>query len=163
MNKLSTAIIVVVVLIGAIWWFNGGGSSVPLYPSYSASPTMGATKTPGVSKTKTPTPTPVPLVTSDLSYSQLVAQYGSNRVQFDNNCQAQPSTAVFKNGTSILLDNRANQTRTIGVNGRIYTLAPYGYQVITLSTASVPQTLKLSCNNLVNVGTIQLQANVSGQ
>ena len=163
MNKTWTAIIVILVIIAGIWWFNGGSSNVALSPDASTPPTAtGATKTPAVSKANR-TVTPAPVVTSALSYSQLVAQYGNNRIQFDQNCQAQPNLVVLKNGSSILLDNRANQTRTIGVNSRIYTLVPYGYQVATLSTASVPQTLSLSCNNQVNVGTINLQANISGQ
>ena len=161
MNKTWTAIIVVLVIIAGVWWFQGGSSVPSLYPSVSASPTATAKAT-TASKTKTPA-TPVPTLTSALSYTQLVAQYGNNRIQFDQNCQAQPKAIVFENGTRILLDNRANQTSVIGLNGQTYTLGPYGYQAVTLSTPSVPKALSLSCNSLVNVGTIQLQANISGQ
>ena len=106
--------------------------------------------------------TPTPVATPTSSYSQLVAQYGNNRIQFDSNCQAQPSVVSYKNGATILLDNRANQTRVIGVGVNTYTLGPYGYQVITLS-GTVPQQMHLSCNSSVNVGTINLGADILGQ
>ncbi len=165
MNKTWTIIIVILVIAAGVWWFNGSGSNVPLSPGASASPTaVGATKKPVVSKTNNSvTPTPIPVATSALSYSQLVAQYGNNRIQFDANCQAQPGNVVFKNGTKILLDNRSNQPRSISVNNINYNLGAYGYQVILLSSSTLPQTIKLGCNGLVNVGTIQLQANISGQ
>lgn len=162
MNKTWTAIIVVLVIVAGVWWFNGGSSNLSLTPGTSPSPSaLGATKTPVASKGKTATP--VPTITSTLSYSQLVAQYGANRIQFNQSCQAVPSSVVFKNGTSVLLDNRSNQARTISVNGRLYSLVAYGYQVITLSSSTLPATLTLSCNSNVNVGTINLQANISGQ
>lgn len=167
MNKTWTIVIVVLVIVAGVWWLNGGGSNLALAPgaNTSASPTaVGATKTPvGYKATKSATPVPTPTITSSLSYTQLVAQYGSNRIQFDSDCKATPSSVVFKNGTSILLDNRSNQARTIVVNGRSYALVAYGYQVVTLSSSTLPQTLSLSCGDKVNVGTINLQANISGQ
>jgi hypothetical protein len=157
MNKFWTGVIIVAVVAGAVWWLRGSNTDLSsLYPSFSASPMATV-------KATTPKSSKSPLPTSTLTYSQLVAQYGANRIQFDTNCQAQPNLVVFKNGTSILLDNRANQTRTIGLNGVQYSFVPYGYRVITLSSSSVPQKWTLSCNNLVNVGTIQLEANISGQ
>lgn len=161
MNKLWTIIIVVLVVIAGVWWFNGGSSSVSLFPSASTSPTAaGATKTPTSYKA---TRTPTPVATSDLSYSQLVTQYGSNRIQFNASCQASPSSVVFKNGTSILLDNRSNQTQVISLNGASYTLVPFGYRVVTLSSTSLPKAIGVTCNEQVNTSTINLQANISGQ
>ena len=165
MNKPWTIIVVVVVLAGAVWWFNGGGSNVTLSPDASTSPTAaGATKTPaGYKATPSISPTPVPVATSNLSYSQLVVQYGANRIQFNQDCQAQPSSMVLKNSTGILLDNRSNKTQVIALNGASYTLVPYGYRVVTLSSATLPKVLSVSCNDSVNTGTINLQANISGQ
>lgn len=158
MNKTWTIIIVVLVLVAGVWWFNGGSSNVAFLPGLSASPSVSATKTPGVVK-RTATPT----VTSNLTYSQLVAQYGNNRIQFNSSCQAVPSSLVLKNGTGILLDNRSNMTQVISLNGATYTLVPYGYRVVTLTSSLLPTSLSISCNSSVNTGTIQLQAKISGE
>ena len=165
MNKSWTIVIVIAVIVGAIWWFNGGGSNVALSPDASTSPTaLGATKTPaGYKATPSTSSTPIPVVTSTLSYSQLVAQYGSNRIQFNQDCQASPSSMVLKNSTGILLDNRSNKTQVISLNGSSYTLVPYGYRVVTVSSSTLPKVLGVSCNGSVNTGTINLQANISGQ
>lgn len=165
MNKLWTTIIVVVVLVGAAWWFNGGSSNLSLSPGTSSTPTaLAATKTPSgsVSKAKN-SATPVPIATSALSYSQLVAQYGSNRIQFNQDCQANPSSMALKAGTGILLDNRSNKTQVISLNGASYTLVPYGYRVVTVSSATLPKAIGVTCNGQVNTSTINLQANISGQ
>ena len=164
MNKFWTAIIVIAVILGGVWWAKGGSLNTVLMnsgvtsstaqPSISNAPSVKVVK-----KTAAPTPTPTPALT----YTQLVQKYGSNRIQFDRNCQAQPKSLVYKNGTTVLLDNRANQVRTIGINGVVYTLSAYGYQEVTLSDPTTPKAIGISCNNLVNVGTIQLQANISGQ
>jgi len=159
MNKTWTAIIVVLVIIAGIWWLNGGSSNLALFPDASTSPTAEATKTPAVAKKGTP----VPVATSNLSYSQLVAQYGANRIQFNQDCQASPSSMVLKTGTSILLDNRSNKTQVVSLNGSSYTLVAYGYRVVTLSSSSLPKTIGVTCNGQVNTGTINLQANISGQ
>jgi len=158
MNKLWIGIIAVVVIVVGVWWFNGGSSSVSLLPGSSASPSVSATKTPGVAN-RTPTPT----VTSNLSYSQLVAQYGSNRIQFNSSCQASPNSMVLKNGTGILLDNRSNTTQVISLNGATYTLIPYGYRVVTLTSSSLPRDIGISCNNTANASLVKLQANISGE
>src|SRR3989344_1502768 len=162
MNKTWTVIIVILVIIAGIWWFNGGNSSVSLSPDpdASTSPTaLGATRTP-IGYKASPSISPTPVATSALSYSQLVAQYGSNRIQFNQDCQAVPSSMVLKTGTSILLDNRSNKAQTIGIDGKNYALVPYGYRVVTLSSTSLPKALGVSCNNAVNTGTINLQANI---
>lgn len=160
MNKTWIVIIIIVIIAGA-WWFTGGSSNLALSPDASTSPTAvaGATKTPAVAKKGTP----VPVATSSQSYSQLVAQYGSNRIQFNQDCQASPSSMALKTGTSILLDNRSNKTQVISLNGAEYTLVPYGYRIVTVSSASLPKTIGVSCNGTVNTGTINLQANISGQ
>lgn len=136
-----------------------GNINLPsLNNSPSPSAVAGATKTPApAGKTATPAPT------QSMSYSQLVQAYGSNRIQFDATCQAVPKSMALKSGTSILLDNRSNQSRTITMNGKTYSLVPYGYQVVTVSSSTLPQTVGVNCNNQINAGTINLQANISGE
>ena len=165
MNKFWIAVVVIAVIAGGVWLSKNGDVDLLSYtPSSTPTPTESPAKTGGTSvvkKTATATATPAP--TPAMSYTELVAQYGTNRIQFDANCQALPSSVVFKNGTKIMLDNRSNQARTISVNSTKYNLIPYGYQLVILSNSSLPQTISLSCDNQVNVGTIQLQANISGQ
>lgn len=153
-------IIVILVIAGLIWWMSGD-NKLPSYLGSTTSPTASvvATKTPATVKK----PTATPVATPTLSYSQLVQQYGSNRIQFDSNCYAQPKTMVLKSGTSILLDNRSSQTRVIAINGNNYTLGGYGYQVVTVQDSSLPKNVGVTCNNQINSGMINLQATISGQ
>lgn len=160
MKKLWIIVAIIIIAIGA-WWMKGG--SVPGVPLYDATATPSsaaqASKSPVAIAKKTATPAP----TQTSTYTQLVTQFGSNRIQFDANCRATPSTVSFKNGTQILLDNRANQSRTISVGGTNYYLGAYGYQVITLSSSTLPKKLDVSCNNQINAATINLQATISGE
>lgn len=163
MNKTWIVVIVVAIVAGA-WWLNRDSSNLSLSPDTSTSPTpVGATKTPAGSKTVSRTVTPTPTVTSNLSYTQLVAQYGSNRIQFDQDCKGQPGSMVLKNGAGVLLDNRSNKTQVITLNGVSYTLVPYGYRVVTVSSSSLPKAVGVSCNDSINSGMINLQANISGE
>lgn len=158
MSKTWIIVLVIVVIAAGVWFVKGGSLPTSLSISPSASPSASASKTPSSSVRRTATPAP-----TQLSYTQLVQQYGSNRIQFDSNCRAYPSSLVLKNGAKIMLDNRSNQARTIKLNSASYNLAPYGYQTVTLTNSILPEKISLSCNSSVNVGTIQLQANISGQ
>ena len=102
--------------------------------------------------------TPVASVdpTSGMSYTQLVQKYATARIQVKESCQVTPVMASFKSGTSVLLDNRSNSAKTVTISGASYSLAPYGYQVVTLSSPTLPATLTVNCGSSVNVGTIRL-------
>jgi hypothetical protein len=160
-NKTIWIVVVVLLAIAGFYWSKSGGSlsNLALHsasPSVSATPSASSTVKPSGAKT---TAAPV----SAKTYTQLAAEYVNRSVQFDASCQATPSSFVLKNNTSILLDNRANVARKITVDGKAYNLAAYGYQVITLSSPSLPHTVNISCGSSVNVSTILLQANISGQ
>lgn len=159
MNKTLAIIIIILIIVAGVWWLNSGSNGVSSLYSTASPSIAAATNAPVYGTTHKAAASPTP----SLSYTQAVAEYGTNRIQFDASCQAQPKSVVFKNGTSIMLDNRANQTRVIGLNGNNYTLGAYGFQIVTLSSSVLPKNLSLSCNNLVNVGTINLEANISGQ
>ena len=149
-----------VVLILVLYFVFGTGSS--LIPSLSG---------PGTTLTSsTPTPTPlkgavnkskIPVDTK--TYEQYVAEYGSHRIQFDANCQMTPVNPVYKNGTSILLDNRSSKALTITLNGKTYSLQAFGYWVVNLSSTTLPQQLHIGCNASPNIGMILLQAEILGQ
>ena len=161
MKKNWVLLVVLIVIAAGVWWFYQSGSGTSVWTPTS-SPVASATQQASKASVRR-TPTPMPSSTPVMSYSQLVQQYGNDRIQFDQNCQAQPKSIVLKNGTKVMLDNRSSQTRSVTVNGTKYQLGAYGYQLITLSSPSIPQTLSLGCDNLVNVGTVQLEANISGQ
>jgi hypothetical protein len=104
---------------------------------------------------------PLPLSTksSAAAYSTAVKQYEGRRIQFDMYCQAIPTSLVFKNGVSLMLDNRSGDARTITIGGTPYYLAGYGWKVVTLSVSAsqLPKTLSINCGSAVNVSHILLE------
>jgi len=161
MNKTLWILIIVLLAIGGYYWTKSGDSTDDLgsVTKTTTSPSASPAKSSGGAKTTT---TVTPTV-SPKTYTQLVAEYKDRRVQFNADCQATPSSFVLKNNTSILLDNRANIARTLTVDGKAYSLVAYGYQIVNLSSPSVPKTVNISCGSSVNVSSILLEANISGQ
>lgn len=113
-----------------------------------------------------PTPTPVsgspaagqrPAEKVPADYGAAVTQYEGRRIQFGQYCNAIPTSVTYKNGTSIMLDNRSGEARHVKVGPTAYNLAGYGWRVITLTSKSLPSTLLLDCGASRNVGTILLQ------
>lgn len=148
--------IVAVVVVAALAWFavkNNNSTNLGGSPSPSASPSPTAKPVTSVKKSGS-------AATSPVAYSELVKQYEGKRIQFDMNCQAIPNSLTFKTGTNIMLDNRSGDARVITVGGTKYNLAGYGYQVVTLSSATTPKELVLGCGSAINVGKILLQANI---
>jgi hypothetical protein len=109
---------------------------------------------PGFIIKKTPAPTPAK------SYSDTVKEYEGRRIQFDERCQVVPQSPTYKNGTSIMLDNRSASARSVMVGGTKYDLTAYGYKIVTLSSLSLPKELAVSCGSSGNVGKILLQAQI---
>ena len=97
------------------------------------------------------------------TYSAVVSQYEGRRIQFDDQCQSQPTEVTYKNGTTLMFDNRSAMAKTIKINDQTYEFPAYGYKILTLNSVSLPATLNVSCNNSVNVLKILLQANILGQ
>ena len=148
---------VVVVIIGAWWAYSGKAPSLSdlgIQGQYSASPSpvAGVVKKPVAKQSTAPT--------STQNYTQLVKQYEGKRIQFDERCQAFPQSPTYKNGTSIMIDNRSASARSVTVGDTKYNLSAYGYKIITLSSSSLPKELFLSCGSAVNVGKILLQAQI---
>ena len=157
---VALAVIVVVVLvIWNLWEFKGGEEAMQ-NPQASASPTAsptpqsgGFTSGGGTSFTQTQVQT----------YSAVVSQYEGRRIQFDDQCQSQPTEVTYKNGTTLMFDNRSAMAKTVKIGDQTYEFPPYGYKILTLNSVSLPATLNVSCNNSVNVLKILLQANILGQ
>ena len=139
---------------------NKNGDSAMESPS--SSPTPVATASPAKSSSSSVKKSG-DAATSPKIYGDLIKEYDGRRIQFDINCQAIPNSLTFKNGTSIMLDNRSGDPRTIFIGQSKYPLLGYGYKIITLSSSEVPKDLLISCEGAVNIGNILLQANILRQ
>ena len=91
-----------------------------------------------------------------MSYAEALAKYKDRRIQFDQSCQATPNNMTFKNGTTIMLDNRAGVARNININGPV-SIKAYGFKIITLSSNTLPKTILVDCGTGQNVATILIQ------
>lgn len=92
-----------------------------------------------------------------MPYSQLVAEYADKRIQFDERCQAIPGNPTYKNGTSVMFDNRSGDARYIKIGDATYLFGGYDYKILTLSSPTLPKTLSMNCGAAINIGGILLQ------
>ncbi len=91
-----------------------------------------------------------------LSYQQALAKYKDARIQLDKTCQAIPNNVTYKNGTSIMLDNRAPVARTVKL-GSTFSIKGYGFKIVKLQSATVPTTWQMDCGTSQNVATVLIQ------
>ena len=91
-----------------------------------------------------------------ISYADALIKYKEARIQLDDDCQAFPNNVTYKNGTSIMIDNRAGVARTVKV-GSLYTVKAYNFKIIKLSSTKLPETLLVDCDTYKNVATILVQ------
>ena len=125
-----------------------------------SSTTPGTTLTPTVSATVStsvlvsPAPT---TISKTLTYADALAKYDSTRFQFNASCQASPAQRVIKKGTAVMLDNRANVARTVTIGTTKYTLAKYGFRIVTPTSAKYPVTFIIDCDKQQNVATLLIQ------
>lgn len=94
--------------------------------------------------------------TNSISYQQALVKYKDHRIQLGQDCQATPTNVTYKNGTSIMIDNRSNVARTVKV-GSTYTIAAWSFKVINLTSATLPATWLVDCGKQQNVATILIQ------
>jgi hypothetical protein len=91
-----------------------------------------------------------------LSYKDALVKYAKARLQLDTTCQGSPSSMTFKNGSMLMVDNRSAISRTVKV-GSTFTIKPWGFKIIKLSSSTLPATLLVDCGASQNVATILLQ------
>jgi len=113
--------------------------------------TAGVTATEDVSKGSVTTAAPI-------SYAKALVDYKDRRVQFGVMCETTPSASTFKNGTVIMLDNRAGEARTfhLGSMGDI-AIKAWGFKLIKLSVAATPNALAIDCGSHQNAAIITVQ------
>ncbi len=148
-NVVIGIVIVVLVIIGAVWYMqsNKVGS---LSVDENTAPTEQVSTSTDTTNTQNSGTT--------LSYTDAVKLYGDRRIQFDNACQTIPrGTITFKNGTKVMVDNRANVARTFVFGPQTFTVKAYGYTVITLQSATLPVTLGIDCGKSINVVNVLIQ------
>ncbi len=94
-----------------------------------------------------------------LTYTQAVVKYeeAGKRIQFDDRCAATPDSVTYKNGTVVMLDNRSESARTISFDSRQYTVPGLGYTMVTVSSAKLPYTYLVDCDDQQNVLKVLVQ------
>lgn len=153
-QKTIWAIIIVVVVALVIFFISRDKGSVnietPVTENTQTTETTNGVTGQTTSKNKTITPV------SSTSYENALAQYRDRRIQLGTDCQATPSNVTYKNGTSIMVDNRSTETRTVRV-GSNYTIAPWSFKIINLTSSTIPATWLVDCGAQQNVATILIQ------
>ena len=93
-----------------------------------------------------------------VAYEQALELYAGYRLQFNAACQASPSRLTIKNGSQLMFDNRADQTRTIVIDGQSYSFKPWEFKVLAISTKkTLPYTVTIDCGAARNVAQLLLQ------
>lgn len=144
---------IALVVVAALVWSRGGDQMATETPS--ASPSAAVSVSPSASPVVAkPVVKATPLPTN---YGDAVVQFEGRRIQFDMYCQANPVNNTYKNGTSVMFDNRSGDARIITVGGVQHSLAGYGWKIITLSSKTLPATLAVDCGAARNVSKILIQ------
>ncbi len=157
-KKTAFAIIAIAVVIALIWGIScirKNKSAEPVLEDVVASQEEVTESTPVA--TKKPTNSGNTAAAPSMSYEEALRVYEGRRIQFDESCIATPFQHTYKNGTSIMLDNRSNQMRSIYDLGQTVNIPAYGFKVITLSATTFPKTLLVDCDSRQNVATIIIQ------
>jgi hypothetical protein len=158
-NKKALAWIVVIIVLGWVWMsmINKSNTTENGTPAEQTATSSNPVATTTVVNKKTSVALPNQPVS--MSYQNALETYKENkRIQLSgtNFCQANPNNVTYKNGTSIMIDNRSAQTHTIKI-GSAYTIEGYGFRIIKLSSATLPVTFFMDCDVQQNIAKILLQ------
>ena len=93
-----------------------------------------------------------------MSYQTALETYKDKRIQFNQNCEAFPSETTYKNGTTLMIDNRSPRTLRLKFLTSI-SVSPYSFKIVKLSTpeSTLPRAVFVDCGDSENVATILLQ------
>lgn len=91
-----------------------------------------------------------------ISYANALIKYKDTRLQLDKTCQASPNNVTYKNGTNIMIDNRAPVARTVKV-GSTFSIKAWGFKIVKISSPTLPATWLVDCGTSQNVATILIQ------
>lgn len=143
---------------------------VALFSRESSNKVAPVNETPG-NETTTTTPTSTPQaqpaakpktpstaqIDQAAAYASALKKYAGNYIQFNPSCQAIPANVTFKNGTAVMFDNRSTKQITISLDDNKFTIKPFDYLVMKVTSKVLPKTISVSCNSAYNVGQILLQ------
>ena len=150
-NTTLIVSIVAVIVIIVVALLVGKGSDQPITSS-SPSALAGVSVSPSTSVRPTASSGAV-----SLSYANALTKYANTRYQFDAQCQVIPNQRVVKTGTAIMLDNRSGDARTISVGAAKYSMAGYGFRIVTVTAKTFPTTLLIDCGSAQNVGKVIIE------
>jgi len=167
LTSMSKKVLIGVIATVVVIWFIVSSTKKPTdvtspapQTATSTNTTLGATTT---SKTTTTAKkAQVVLLASkpvSMSYQKALETYKEGfRLQLSGTdfCQLSPNNVTYKNGTSIMVDNRSPRTHSVKIGGT-YTIEGYGFRIIKLSSSSLPATLFVDCDTQQNVAKILLQ------
>lgn len=159
-NMWIWAIIIVIIVLGLIFWAtmtsNNPASTTVIIP-------------PSSENTATQTPTTIQSTedissgsihsgstTAAISYANALIKYANARLQLDDTCEGSPAAMTFRNNAYLMIDNRAPVARTVKV-GTTFSIKAYSFKIIELSSAKLPATWLVDCDQSQNVATILLQ------
>ncbi len=91
-----------------------------------------------------------------IAYADALKKYADKRLQVTPTCQITPNNVTYKNGTTIMIDNRSDKPKAMKV-GSTFTIPAYGFKIVTLSSGTLPATFLIDCDKQQNAGTIILQ------
>lgn len=160
-NIITKKTLIWIVAIVIIGWFAMSYFNKPATTETGTTVGKTATTSSTVAKTTTTVKKVVPLASQpvSLSYQKALELYtGNMRIQLsgDSFCQANPNNGTYKNGTSIMIDNRSPLSRTIKL-GSTYTIEGYGFKIVKLSSSVLPTTFVMDCGSQQNVGKYSVQ------
>ena len=147
------AIAVLVVLIGASWSTRDKNQAPTEEEVITTTENTPVITTESIGS-QTPPPASSTAESKNLSYEEAVATYTNRNIRFNNACQATPSQQTVAVDTRILLDNNSTETKIIKIADKTYTLRPYHYATLKLSTAG---TFLVSCNEVQSAATVVVQ------
>ena len=103
-----------------------------------------------------PAGTDIVVPPASLSYTQAMAKYKDVRIQLDKDCRPSRTNETYKNNTSVMIDNRSSEARTIKL-GSTFGIKAWGFRIVKLSSSNLPATWYLDCDGSQNVATILIQ------
>lgn len=150
-KNLWIGLVVVLFLVAGFFFWSMNKASAPVVEN--TAPVAEVTPTEDTTPVGTSTSKPA---AASISYANALLKYKNARLQLDPTCQASPDKMTFKNGASLMIDNRAPVTRTVKV-GTTFSIKAYSFKIIKLSSSTLPATWYVDCDKSQNVSTILIQ------
>src|SRR5258708_35781522 len=150
-NLWVSVVIVVILIAGIVYWSINRSSTSEQNPSTAQTQEVTPTEDTSAGSIHG-NASPAAL----LSYQQALVKYKDARIQLDRACQATPNNVTYKNGTSVMLDNRAPVARIVKVGSNI-SIKGWGFKIVNIYRSSLPGTWLVDCYTSQNLYSILIQ------